>query len=148
MDERLKFVARLLDGEKMAALCREFGISRKTGYKLFNRYKDSGLEGLSDQSRRPYRRANQLPFQVERTIHGRNKLDGLLPRVVAAEDETGFFVGYGIAQTTDGVNNARLRRAHGQHLADTARFETRRHQEEIAAPVEWIGERFRVTTQE
>jgi hypothetical protein len=29
MDERLKFVARLLDGEKMAALCREFGISRK-----------------------------------------------------------------------------------------------------------------------
>lgn len=30
MDERLKFVARLLDGEKMAVLCREFEISRKT----------------------------------------------------------------------------------------------------------------------
>ena len=30
MDERLKFVARLLEGEKMAPLCREFGISRKT----------------------------------------------------------------------------------------------------------------------
>src|SRR5215813_1463113 len=29
MDERLKFVARRLDGEKMAGLCREFGISRK-----------------------------------------------------------------------------------------------------------------------
>jgi putative transposase len=29
MDERLKFVARVLDGEKIAALCREFGISRK-----------------------------------------------------------------------------------------------------------------------
>lgn len=28
MDERLRFVARLLDGEKMAPLCREFGISR------------------------------------------------------------------------------------------------------------------------
>ena len=40
MDERLRFVARLLDGEKMAALCREFGISRKTGYKIFHRYKD------------------------------------------------------------------------------------------------------------
>lgn len=36
-DERLRFVARLLDGEKMAALCREFGISRKTGYKIFTR---------------------------------------------------------------------------------------------------------------
>ena len=34
MDERLKFVARLLDGEKMAVLCREFDISRKTGYNL------------------------------------------------------------------------------------------------------------------
>ena len=30
MDERLKFIARLLDGEKMAALCRDFGVSRKT----------------------------------------------------------------------------------------------------------------------
>ena len=34
MDERFRFVARLLDGEKMAVLCREFGISRKTGYKI------------------------------------------------------------------------------------------------------------------
>ena len=31
MDERVRFVAHLLDGEKMAALCREFSISRKTG---------------------------------------------------------------------------------------------------------------------
>ena len=68
MDERLRFVARLLDGEKMAALCREFDISRKTGYKLFNRYKDSGLEGLTDRSRRPYRQTNQLPFQLEKLI--------------------------------------------------------------------------------
>jgi hypothetical protein len=40
MDERLRFVARLLEGEKMAPLCVEFGISRKTGYKIFTRYKD------------------------------------------------------------------------------------------------------------
>jgi hypothetical protein len=31
-------VGRLLDGEKMLALCREFAISRKTGYKIFDRY--------------------------------------------------------------------------------------------------------------
>ncbi|MEQ9004950.1 MAG: IS481 family transposase [Pseudomonadales bacterium] len=68
MDERVRFVARLLEGEKMAAVCREFGISRKTGHKIFNRYKDLGLEGLQDRSRRPYRHANQLPFQVERSI--------------------------------------------------------------------------------
>ena len=68
MDERLRFVARLLEGEKMAALCREFGICRPTGYKVFSRYKDLGLEGLLDRTRRPYRHANRLPFQVERTI--------------------------------------------------------------------------------
>ena len=68
MEERLKFIARLLDGEKMAALCREFDISRKTGYKILTRYNDSGLEGLTDRSRRPYRQANQLPFQIEKLI--------------------------------------------------------------------------------
>lgn len=47
MDERLRFVARLLEGEKMAVVCREFDISRKTGYKIFERYKDSGLKGRS-----------------------------------------------------------------------------------------------------
>jgi putative transposase len=65
MDERLRFVARLLEGEKMAVLCREFDISRKTGYKIFARYQNCGIEGLSDRSRRPYRHANRLPFQIE-----------------------------------------------------------------------------------
>lgn len=68
MDERLRFVARLLDGEPMTDLCRQFGISRKTGYKIFGRYKDHGLEALSDRSRRPVRYANQLPSQIEGLI--------------------------------------------------------------------------------
>src|SRR5882762_7874906 len=68
MDERLQFVARRLAGEEMADLCREFGISRKTGYKIFGRYQECGMQGLTDRSRRPYRYANQLPFQVENYI--------------------------------------------------------------------------------
>ena len=68
MDERLKFIARLLDGEKMAAVCRDFSISRKTGYKILKRYNEVGLEGLTDRSRRPYRHANQLPVQIETLI--------------------------------------------------------------------------------
>ena len=68
MDERMRFVARLMEGEKMAVLCREFDISRKTGYKIFNRYKQAGIEGLTDRSRRPYRHANRLPFQIEQLI--------------------------------------------------------------------------------
>jgi len=70
MDERMRFVARLLDGEKMAELCREFEISRKTGYKIFTRYRDCGVDGLTDRSRRPYRHANRLPFQIEKLIVG------------------------------------------------------------------------------
>ena len=68
MDERVRFVARRLEGESMAALCAEFGISRKTGYKIFERYKDCGVTGLTGRSRRPYRQANRLPAQVEATI--------------------------------------------------------------------------------
>ena len=68
MDERLRFVAKLLDGESMTEVCREFGISRKTGYKIFTRYKDYGAEALSDRSRRPVRYANQLPAQIESLI--------------------------------------------------------------------------------
>jgi hypothetical protein len=44
MDERLKFVGQLLQGEKMAALCREFGISCKTGYKILQRYRHYGRQ--------------------------------------------------------------------------------------------------------
>ena len=68
MDERLRFVARLLEGEKMAPLCAEFGISRKTGYKIFDRYKDCGVTAFTDRSRRPYRQANRLPAPIEATI--------------------------------------------------------------------------------
>ena len=68
MDERLRFVAKLLDGEAMTDVCRDFGISRKTGYKIFSRYKESGFEALSDRCRRPVRYANQLPPQIEGLI--------------------------------------------------------------------------------
>jgi transposase InsO family protein len=68
VEERLVFVARILEGEALTDLCREFGISRKTGYKIYNRYKEHGLEALSDRSRRPVRYANQLPSQLESLI--------------------------------------------------------------------------------
>jgi transposase len=68
MEERLRFVGRLLDGESMSDVCREFGISRKTGYKIYSRYREHGLHALTDRSRRPVRYANQLPQQVESLI--------------------------------------------------------------------------------
>ena len=68
MDERLRFIARYLEGEKIAPLCREFGISRVTGHSLIDRYGKSGTEAFTDRSRRPYRHANKLPFQIENLI--------------------------------------------------------------------------------
>jgi hypothetical protein len=52
----------------MAPLCAEFGISRKTGYKIFDRYKDCGVQAFSDRSHRAHRQANRLPAPIEATI--------------------------------------------------------------------------------
>src|SRR5208283_4341928 len=68
MDEKLRFVSRYLDGEKIAALCREFGISRVTGHKIIDRYRESGMEAFTDRSRRPYRQANRLPIRSATSV--------------------------------------------------------------------------------
>lgn len=48
----------------MSELCRRYGISRQTGYKWLQRYRQGGLEGLADQSRRP----NHSPRQTARMV--------------------------------------------------------------------------------
>jgi transposase InsO family protein len=54
MDQRTEFVLRVVrDVEDFGAVCREYGISRKTGYKWKERFVTEGLSGLYDQSRRP-----------------------------------------------------------------------------------------------
>jgi len=65
MDERMAFVVRLRDGETMAELCREFGVSRKTGYKLKARYEQEGLQGVQERSRAPKRQAQRTTSEVE-----------------------------------------------------------------------------------
>lgn len=93
-EERLRFIARLLEGESMSEVCRSFGISRKTGYKIYHRYKEEGPAALCDRSRRPVRYAKQLPEPVERLIveckrekphWGARKIRELLVRRLAGE---------------------------------------------------------------
>jgi hypothetical protein len=107
-EERLRFVARLLEGEGMSEVCRDCGISRKTGYKIFSRYKEAGLDALCDRSRRPVRYTNQLPDQVERLIidlkrdkpHWRaRKIRELLLRKLASGPDMGSCGGEGDRQT-------------------------------------------------
>lgn len=62
LDLREEFVCRALKSEEsFAALCREFGISPKTGYKWKQRFLAEGRLGLNDQSRRPHSAAPQAP---------------------------------------------------------------------------------------
>src|SRR3989442_1280269 len=61
VSERVMFVTRLRSGERMTDLCSEFGISRKTGYKLLERFERLGPSGLFDVSRRPHRLAREKP---------------------------------------------------------------------------------------
>lgn len=54
MEQREKFVMEYFAGQiSMTALCRRFGVSRKTGYKWLQRFLDAGVPGLMDRSRAP-----------------------------------------------------------------------------------------------
>jgi transposase InsO family protein len=65
VDRRTEFVLRALqNAERFGELCRDFGISRKTGYKWKERFLADGLAGLGDQSRRP----NQSPSEIAETM--------------------------------------------------------------------------------
>jgi transposase InsO family protein len=68
VSERLEFVKRWQDGERVADLCREFGISRKTAYKLLARFKEEGPRGLYDRSTAPNSKPNKTPPEVEKVI--------------------------------------------------------------------------------
>ena len=68
VEERMRFVARLREGEKLVDLCREFGISRKTGHKIKKRFEQEGLRGLEDRSRAPRRIAHRTPPEIQNLI--------------------------------------------------------------------------------
>src|ERR1700694_2193171 len=71
MDERMKFVADWLSEEvSLAELCRWYGVSRKTGYKLICRYQAEGPAGLMDRSRAPHCHPNAIDDEREAAILG------------------------------------------------------------------------------
>jgi transposase len=69
MDQRTQFIARVLAGEdEMVALCREYGISRKTGYKWLGRYRCEGAAGLQDRSHAPLRHGQTHDVAVVQAV--------------------------------------------------------------------------------
>jgi putative transposase len=72
MDERVQFIGEYMAGElSMAALCRAFEISRKTGYKWVARYEAGGVGALEDASRAPL-------------AHPQAVSDDVIARIIAA----------------------------------------------------------------
>jgi transposase InsO family protein len=68
VSERLEFVRRLEAGERVVDLCHEFGISRKTAYKLKERYEELGARGLFDRSRAPRTIPHRTSPEVEELL--------------------------------------------------------------------------------
>jgi len=69
LDQRLQFLSSYQKEEmSVADLCREYGISRPTGYRWINRYHETGPEGLVDRSRRPHGCSHATLEPIENTI--------------------------------------------------------------------------------
>jgi putative transposase len=64
VEERMHFVMAVEEEEAFAAVCRRFGVSRKTGYKWLERYRDGGVEGLKDRSRAPLHHPEAMTEQI------------------------------------------------------------------------------------
>lgn len=74
-EEKARFIKLLQESKKnFSAVCREFGISRKTGYKLLSYYQSSGHEGLEPRSRRPKRVKNKTSKETEELLVKMRKL--------------------------------------------------------------------------
>lgn len=69
IEERLRFVVLASRGEHgMAELCREFGISRQTGYTWVRRYREGGASQVRNRSRRPLHSPSRLCAEAEQEI--------------------------------------------------------------------------------
>lgn len=89
MSSRLEFVMlALAPGANMSTLCRSFDVSRKTGYKWLKQFREHGIEGLNDKSRRPLSSPNRSAAELETMVvalhdtypcWGGRKLQPLLP---------------------------------------------------------------------
>ena len=65
---RKEFVEAAKKSRNFSSVCREFGITRKTGYKWMER--DSIGEDFANRSRRPNVVANKTPEEIELQIIG------------------------------------------------------------------------------
>jgi transposase InsO family protein len=140
-DQRVEFVVRASRGESISELCREYGISRPTGYLWVRRFRELGVAGVEERSRRPSMSPGQTAPEIEARIvelrqqrpdWGARKLAVLLERE-------------GIKLPVITVHRVLLRHSlvlrHDRRRAATQRFERERPNElwqmDFKGPKEW-----------
>jgi transposase InsO family protein len=117
----MRFVVECERGEEsMALLCRQYGVSRRVGYKWLARYRESGPDGLRDRSRAPHAHPNEVPAAVCRRVvelraqhprWGPRKLRALLERAGAAAVPAASTIGGVLRREGLSVPRRRVRRA-------------------------------------
>lgn len=121
MDEKLLFIAdHLRAGVSLSALCKRYGISRKTGYKWIKRYRQLGLDGLQEQSRRPAHNRLTLSYAqrqaiIELRTHepgppGPKKLQAMLQQQWGAQNAPSKTTIYNILKAQGLIHSQRKRR--------------------------------------
>jgi transposase InsO family protein len=87
VEQRQEFVIRAVKGpENLSALCREYGISRPTGYEWLRRYRKRGsLADVVDRSRRPHRSPGETASRIRRRIIAIRNEEGWGARKIAIE---------------------------------------------------------------
>jgi len=68
MEREALVLARLRGEQSMTELCREFGVSRKTGYKWEQRFLDDGVPNLVDRASRPHVLSRMTPAELSQRI--------------------------------------------------------------------------------
>lgn len=95
LDSRIAFASRvLLEGASIRSACLEFGISRPTGYKWLERYRQEEAAGLLDASRRPHSSPSKTPPQI-------------VERVLALKCEHPYWGGRKLARLEEGLPSSR-----------------------------------------
>jgi transposase InsO family protein len=131
MDLRREFIKRLAANERLTDLCREYGISRKTGSKFKKRFEELGASGLMDRSRAPKVIPHKTPPEVEEVIlaerknhptWGPRKLKDTLERRLGAPFPSGAAIGRILSR--NGLVRARKKRQRHQPTPTTLREAT------------------------
>jgi transposase InsO family protein len=127
MQRREEFVRLAsMKGAKIAVLCRQFGVSRATAYRLLSRYRREGQEGLKDRSRRPHKSPSRADEATEALVlrlreESNNAWGGRKISFVAERD---FAVKVAPSTVTEILRrHSKLDRVNPQHPGPMQRFE-------------------------